>query len=433
MLNLIKCGIINIDLEDVADVLLCKTQEEIAMSEITIPKINSRQKGLQIQYYTTIPTKYSETGKRHQITGASEDEVKKKFRKEAKRTMTGQVDLEKHKNDTVAQVVEMFLEFAKGDIKKQTHSRYYRAYVNYVKDSSFGKIPARKIKKYHCDDFIRTLTNGTIVYSYVCQIKCIVSQAFDYACDREIMSWNFMRKVKINEDRCKEQEDKELGVWEDDEINTLQSGSMACWNKCRKYRNSPALFILCGTGLRLGELLALKWGKVDLEHRTIKIERTQTEYTDYDTNSKIYEESTPKNKTSRRTIVINDFTYKWLMEQKRRTEQAGIESEYVIPANSGRMVKESSITSTFKAFCNCIGVEYKPSHTCRRSYVTNCLYKGMKLALVSKNVGHKNKSTTLNTYYKCKNDYEDNLAIQNEIFKIYDFDFGGEQVEAMFA
>ena len=53
--------------------------------------------------------------------------------------MTGQVDLEKDKNDTVAQVVEMFLEFAKGDIKKQTHNS--------------------------------TLTNGTIVYSYVCQIN----------------------------------------------------------------------------------------------------------------------------------------------------------------------------------------------------------------------------------------------------------------------
>ena len=79
MLNLIKCGIINIDLEDVADVLLCKTQEKITMSEIMIPKINSRQKGLQIQFYATIPTKYSETGKRHQITGASEDEVKKNF------------------------------------------------------------------------------------------------------------------------------------------------------------------------------------------------------------------------------------------------------------------------------------------------------------------------------------------------------------------
>ncbi len=121
------------------------------------------------------------------------------------------------------------------------------------------------------------------------------------------------------------------------------------------------------------------------------------------------------------------------MEQKRRTKQAGIESEYVIPSNSGRMVKESSLTSTFKAFCNNIGVEYKPSHTCRRSYVTNCLDKGMKLALVSRNVGHKNKSTTLNTYYKCKNDYEDNLAIQNEIFKIYDFDFDGVQKEPVFA
>ena len=47
-----------------------------------------------------------------------------------------------------------------------------------------------------------------------------------------------------------------------------------------------------------------------------------TEYTDYGTNSKIYEESTPKNRTSRRTVVINNFTYKWLLEQKRRTEQA---------------------------------------------------------------------------------------------------------------
>lgn len=432
-MNLIKSGIINIELEDVADVLLCKTQEEIAMSEIQIPKINSRQKGLQTQFYTTIPAKYSETGKRHQITGTSEDEVKKKFRKEARRTMTGQGDLEKHKDDTVAQVVEMFLEFAKGDIKKQTHSRYYRAYVNYVKDSTFGKIPARRVKKYHCDDFIRTLTNGTIVYSYVCQIKCIVSQAFDYACDREIMTWNFMRKVKVNEERCKERDEQELGVWEDEEINTLQLGSMKCWNRCRKYRNSPAIFILCGTGLRLGELLALKWSKVDLEHRTIKIERTQTEYTDYDTNAKIYEESTPKNKTSRRTIVINDFTYKWLLEQKRRTQQVGIESEYVIPAGSGRMVKESSLACTFRAFCKNMGVEYKPSHTCRRSYVTNCLDNGMKLALVSRNVGHKNKSTTLNTYYKCKNDVEDNLAIQNEIFKIYDFDFCEQRAEVMLA
>lgn len=35
-------------------------------------------------------------------------------------------------------------------------------------------------------------------------------------------------------------------------------------------------------------------------------------------------------------------------------------------------------------------------HTCRRSYVTNCLDKGMKLALVSRNVGHRNESTILN-------------------------------------
>lgn len=118
-------------------------------------------------------------------------------------------------------------------------------------------------------------------------------------------------------------------------------------------------------------------------------------YTDYETNSKIYEESTPKNRTSRRTVVINNFTYQWLLEQKHRAEQAGIENEYVIPANSGRMVKKSSLTGTFKVFCNYVGVEYESSHTCRRSYVTNCLDKGMRLALVSKNAGHMNKRLRL--------------------------------------
>ena len=44
-----------------------------------------------------------------------------------------------------------------------------------------------------------------------------------------------------------------------------------------------------------------------------------------------------------------------------------------------------------------------------------------------------NKCTTLNTYYKWKNDYEDNLAIQNEIFKIYDFDFREQRAGVMLA
>ncbi len=132
-----------------------------------------------------------------------------------------------------------------------------------------------------------------------------------------------------------------------------------------------------------------------MEQRTIKIERTQTEYTDYGTNSKIYEESTLKDVTFRSAVAINKFTYQWLLEQKRRTEQAGIESEYVIPTNSGRMVKKSSLTEALRAFCNYVGVEYKSSNTCKRGYVTNRLDKGMELALVSKNVGHKNKRLRL--------------------------------------
>lgn len=43
----------------------------------------------------------------------------------------------------------------------------------------------------------------------------------------------------------------------------------------------------------------------------------------------------------------------------RASELAGTESEYVIPANSGKTVKESNITSTFKVFCNNSGSPQK--------------------------------------------------------------------------
>ncbi|PXV93628.1 phage integrase family protein [Lachnotalea glycerini] len=83
------------------------------------------------------------------------------------------------------------------------------------------------------------------------------------------------------------------------------------------------------------------------------------------------------------------------------------------------MVKESTLCVSLQKFCNYAGVTYKSTHTCRRSYVTTCLDNDMKLAQVSANVGHKNKSTTLNTYYKCKNNYEDNMEIQNKIFILF--------------
>ena len=54
----------------------------------------------------------------------------------------------------------------------------------------------------------------------------------------------------------------------------------------------------------------------------------------------------------------------------------------------------------FKYFCRAAGVEYNPSHACRRSYASVLIDGGVPVAEVSRDLGHKKTTTTLNSYYK---------------------------------
>ncbi|MGM9936550.1 MAG: tyrosine-type recombinase/integrase, partial [Candidatus Ornithomonoglobus sp.] len=95
----------------------------------------------------------------------------------------------------------------------------------------------------------------------------------------------------------------------------------------RKHPNLYDLFVfLLNTGVRIGEAIALTWEDISDDYSLCCINKTLTRYKDNSSGKYVSENSTPKNKTSDRTILLNDTLKRLLKDIKNWQTNAMHES-----------------------------------------------------------------------------------------------------------
>ncbi len=421
LMDLLEDGTIGID--DISDADVKKVA--LRMKSVKIPKVSIRKHKDKCYYNIKVPEKYSSTGKRYTIYGESEQQVIKKFKKAVFEFQKEQDETLKRKQLTVAQLVEMALkESIRFEVKNSSYTAYYQKYESYILPSAFGSMPAIQVDKTDCQKFINSLCNGIFSNSTVTGTKTVLNQAFKYGIDQKILERNYMSNVKVKAEECRVSiKDDEDVVYTRDELLKFCQTATESWQKHRKYTNAPILPILCLTGLRIGELIALKWEDVDFEKRKLYVTKTYSEQTGFDddgnnTHKKVYTITPPKKKASIRSVVLCDAAIFWLKELRKRYEEKGRLSEFVLATKSGKHPKHENIQTTMKRVCNAAGIEYKALHACRRAYVSVAIDEGMTPKTVSKQVGHKNVTTTLNIYNKYVSSDEEVVEQLNDM---YDF------------
>ena len=144
------------------------------------------------------------------------------------------------------------------------------------------------------------------------------------------------------------------------------------------------LFIAFGTGMRVGELLALKWDDVDFEKKCITVQRSITHGVIKGTKT-----------NEERTIDMLDVvkkSFQALYEQKR--------CEWVFPNKDLKPYSESKniLKYYFKPLLKRIGVEYKQLRVSRHGFVSLMLSKGMDPLWVQNTAGHASLTTTFKFY-----------------------------------
>lgn len=157
-------------------------------------------------------------------------------------------------------------------------------------------------------------------------------------------------------------------------------------------QNVGITLALC-TGMRLGEVCALKWSDVDLARRTISISHTIGRI--YNIESKTTERtySSPKTKTSNRVVPISKELYMALKAVKGHS----VSGEYVVGGTS-RPKEPRCYRESFSRLLARLSIPKIVFHGLRHTFATRCIECGCDFKTVSVILGHSNVATTMNLY-----------------------------------
>ncbi len=174
------------------------------------------------------------------------------------------------------------------------------------------------------------------------------------------------------------------------------------------YRLGIVTQLAIWTGMRLGEVLGLKWEDVDFNNRTLSVKRTINRLKNYDdiaeTKTKIVID-TPKTKNAIRTIPLSNIAFEGLMVHKRiqdgEIEFAGssyIKDGFIFANELGAPIEPRSYQDIFKLIVADAGLEDIHFHLLRHSFASNGITLGISPKIISEILGHSDITTTLNIY-----------------------------------
>lgn len=164
-------------------------------------------------------------------------------------------------------------------------------------------------------------------------------------------------------------------------------------------RMQVLLQLLIVTGCRRGEIVGLKWDKVDFENSQIKIDKSLL----YAPDRGLYESTTKTNNT--RFIKLPQVTMDLLKDYKREQMQMQLicgtkweGSGYVLVNDFGGALFPDTVNRLLNNFGKKYGIEGIHPHKFRHTMASILFFNGMDSITISKRLGHAKVSTTTDIY-----------------------------------
>lgn len=292
---------------------------------------------------------------------------------------------------TYEDVLYEWLNERKKEIKESSYIKYLNQIetniIPNLKNISFKKLRPCHIISIFNSDNVKNLSNSTKN-----NILIIINSSINYGIKKK-----YRRRFKKLEIKFKKQIN-EVTYFTKKEQELITS----YLNKNMNLRNFLILVALF-TGIRIGELCALKGTDVDFINNTISVKRTVQRIKDI-SNSKNKTKliiGKPKTKSSIRTIPVPEFIIELF-------KQYITDNNNFIFTNSNKPKDPRTVEKYFADLLKKIGVKNLNFHSLRHTYATRLREKKVDIKVISELLGHSDWRVTQAIYvhasFECKKD-----------------------------
>ena len=336
----------------------------------------------------------------------------------------GTLKYKRFKSDKQYVVLEKMREFEQGfvytkDATKSYLEDFLDGYLfnvkkNVLKPSSFdrdvrtGNLIKKYIGNYTLEqlatpfiqsELINKLKDNNYSYSTIHKVYVLLNECLQYAVDTDKLDKNPCRLVKQPPKKMFEK--KEIRWLSEDEIKLFKEQAVCKYKTGNdRYIYGLPISLIIYTGLRCGELAALKWSDIDFENKKIYVRKnivTVYDYEDTEKKTRKVNLQTSTKTSNGRIIPLIKNAEDILNSIKSKYQE--INSDGFIINNSDKMVHVDTLSDAYTNIAKTAGIENPLGiHTLRHTFASLLIKKGVDIKIVSEILGHKDVSFTYNVY-----------------------------------
>lgn len=291
-------------------------------------------------------------------------------------------------NTTVKDYLELWLNnYAGPNLSPRSYERY-ESIVRVHLVPALGRISLTQLKPPHVQKIYATGLNKGLSPRSVRYHHVVLHKALQTA-----LKWGLVSRNAADGLDVPKAHRPDMQIWEQHDIVRFLETA-----KSTPYQ--PLFHLALFTGMRRGELLALRWSDIDLIMGQVSVSRSLACL-----NDGTYLFSEPKTARSRRTIALPPSAALSLKEHlERQRLECAMQgtlwtSEALVFSNSeGKPWRPNSISRAWETTANRAGVKVIRFHDARHTHASIMLKQGIHPKIVQERLGHSSIAVTLDTY-----------------------------------
>lgn len=300
---------------------------------------------------------------------------------------------------TLTTVYQDWLALRKHEVCPRSIAKNIRYWEKYFSNYAISSIPLTELDRVNLKEWAYTIIKeNSMKQKYYYNVASMLNSLLDFSVDKKYLSQNPYRGTKIKKSAFtapSEKKEFEDVFTKAEQTMVMQEADMDSRNTCTAIPLGICILFL--TGIRDGELSALKYKDIDFDNKYLHIQRMQVPKLTEDSEGKYLRDGHEivehtKTEAGNRKIPLTKQTIELFNRIKKLNQDLGYDTSpdsYIFMRSKNRIATPRSFDDRLRKYCRKAKMDFiKSPHDIRRTYITCLLDNGVNIEKVRRIAGH---------------------------------------------